>query len=342
MATPILRPAWAIPLSKATPPAVYWDRRRFLKAAAGAALALAGGACGGNHRSGAEVRDPVRLRPAGPLETIPEAPSAHLYPAAANLSWRVPERPLTDRLVAATHNNFYEFLLDKARVWENVGPFQARPWDVEVVGEVERPGVFDVVELERTLGLEERTYRFRCVEAWSMTVPWTGFPLHRLLARVQPLSSGRYVRFVSFYRPEEAVGQRTQPWYPWPYYEALRMDEALHELTLVVTGIYGAPLPKQHGAPIRIVVPWKYGYKSPKSVVRIEVTRDRPPIFWNDVTPAEYRFFSNVNPDVPHPRWSQATEELIGEERRVPTLLLNGYAEWAAGMYSREILNSLS
>jgi methionine sulfoxide reductase catalytic subunit len=341
MATPILPPDWALPESSVTSPTAYWSRRRFLRAGAGAALAASVGGCHRNRspRDGTTISG---ARPSGPLDTIPETPSAHLYPATPNPAWSESERPLTHRTVAATHNNFYEFLLDKARVWENVGPFQARPWTLEVTGEVERPGTFDLVELERELGLEERIYRLRCVEAWAMTVPWTGFPLHRLLDRVQPLSSGNYVRFVSFHRPDEAVGQRTQPWYPWPYYEALRMDEARHDLTLVVTGVYGEPLPKQHGAPVRVVVPWKYGYKSPKSVVRIEVTRERPPIFWHDVTPDEYRFFSNVNPQVPHPRWSQATEELIGEDRRVETRLLNGYAEWVADLYSEEILSTLS
>lgn len=175
-----------------------------------------------------------------------------------------------------------------------------------------------------------------------MTVPWTGFPLHRLLELAQPLSTARWVRFVSFNRPDEAVGQRTQDWYPWPYYEGLRMDEALNELTLVATGIYGAPLPKQHGAPIRIVVPWKYGFKSPKSIERIELVRERPSTLWSDVAPSEYGFYSNVNPDVPHPRWSQATEELIGEDRRVRTLPFNGYGEWVAELYSPEIMTRIS
>ncbi len=342
MATPLLRPDWALPLSAATPPEHYWDRRRFLRASGAAVLAAGLSACGANGRDGVGSDPGSAPRPAGPLDTIPATPTAHLYPAPGNGAWTVEERPLTDRMVAATHNNFYEFLLDKDRVWEHVGPFEARPWTVEVTGEVERPGVFDLADLERELGLEERVYRLRCVEAWAMTVPWTGVPLHRLLDRVQPLSSGNYVRFVSFHRPDQAVGQRTQPWYPWPYYEALRMDEARHDLTFLVTGVYGEPLPKQHGAPVRVVVPWKYGYKSPKSVVRIEVTRERPPIFWNDVTPDEYRFYSNVNPAVPHPRWSQATEELIGEGRRVPTRLLNGYAEWVGSLYTEEILSTLS
>jgi methionine sulfoxide reductase catalytic subunit len=338
----LLPPGWAGPGRPITPEHAYWNRRRFLKSAGGA-LAVAG-AWGCGPRGGGGQDDPSvpSERPSGPLDTIPETPSADLYPATRSDTWQVPERPLTDRLTAATHNNFYEFTTEKGRVWEHVGPFEARPWTLEVTGEVDTPGVFDVADLERSLGLEERIYRFRCVEAWSMTVPWVGFPLHRLLARVQPLSSARYVRFVSFNRPEQAVGQRTQTWYPWPYYEGLRMDEAMHELTMGVTGIFGAPLPKQHGAPFRIVVPWKYGYKSPKSVVRIEVLRERPPIFWEDLQPTEYPFYSNVNPKVPHPRWSQAREMHIGENVERDTLLLNGYAREVAHLYSQEVLNTLS
>ncbi len=334
-----LPPDWRIEPGKATREEDYWNRRRFIRTAGLAlgALGLGPVACGPSASS-----EPASGRqPDDPLDTIPETPTADLYPASTNPLVGV-ERPLTDRRVAATHNNFYEFTTDKAEVWKNVGPFEARPWTLEVTGEVDSPGVFDVADLEREIGLEERVYRFRCVEAWAMTVPWTGFPLHRLLDRVQPLSSGRYVRFVSFDRPDQAVGQRTQTHYPWPYYEALRMDEARNELTLVTTGIYGAPLPKQHGAPVRIITPWKYGYKSPKSVVKIEVTRERPPTLWNDMQPNEYGFYSNVNPRVPHPRWSQATEELIGEGRRVETLPFNGYGEWVADLYDEEIMSGIT
>ncbi len=343
MANLHLPPDWNAPSRSITPEGVYWNRRHFVRAAGlalgGLALPFATSACGGGLGSGGN--GVPGERPSDPLATIPDTPSADLYPAERNPIVDV-DRPLTDRLVAATHNNFYEFTTDKARVWENVGPFEARPWTIEVTGEVENPGVWDVADLERELGLEERVYRFRCVEAWAMTVPWIGFPLHRLLARARPLSSGRYVRFVTFMRPDQAIGQRTQPWYNWPYYEALRMDEAMHELTLVATGIFGAPLPKQHGAPARIIVPWKYGFKSPKSIERIEVVRERPPTLWNDQQPNEYGFYSNVNPEVPHPRWSQADEELIGESRRVPTLMLNGYGEWVGDMYSAEIMSRIS
>ncbi len=342
MPTIHLPPGWRISEGMITPPEVYWNRRRFLRTA-GAALGALGtlgvAGCGGNGRGGSDLElAPV---PDGPLDTIPDTPTADLYPAPENPLVEA-GRPLTDRIVAATHNNFYEFTTEKDQVWRNVGPFEARPWTLEVTGEVENPGVFDVADLEREIGLEERVYRFRCVEAWAMTVPWTGFPLHRLLDRVQPLSTGRYLRFVSFDRPDQAIGQRTQPWYPWPYYEALRMDEAMNELTLVVTGVYGEPLPKQHGAPVRIVTPWKYGYKSPKSIVQIEVTRERPPTLWSDLQPTEYGFYSNVNPTVPHPRWSQASEELIGENRRVPTEPFNGYGEWVGELYTPEIMSRIS
>ncbi len=334
-----LPPGWQSGSRRVTAETDYWNRRRFIRTAGLAlgALGLGPVAC----RRSVSSESGMAHQPADPLDTIPETPSADLYPAARSAIVGV-DRPLTDRRVAATHNNFYEFTTEKSEVWKNVGPFEARPWTLEVTGEVDRPGVFDVADLERSIGLEERVYRFRCVEAWAMTVPWIGFPLHRLLDRVQPLSTGRYVRFVSFDRPEQAVGQRTQTHYPWPYYEGLRMDEARNELTLVTTGIYGAPLPKQHGAPVRIITPWKYGYKSPKSVVKIEVTRERPPTLWNDMQPNEYGFYSNVNPRVPHPRWSQATEELIGEDRRVETLPFNGYGEWVADLYDEEIMSGIT
>ena len=333
----ILPPSWRLSESEATPEQVYFDRRSFVKSlgvwAAAAGLAACGtstsGTGPGDGGSGAE--------PAGPLDTIPDTPTADLYPAHENPEYRV-GASLTDRRTAATFNNFYEFLPSKAAVWQHTGPFEARPWTLEIAGEVENPGVYDVAALERELGLEERIYRFRCVEAWAMVVPWTGFPLRKLVEKARPLSTARYVRFVSFDRPDQAVGQRRQPWYSWPYYEGLRMDEAMNELTLAVTGIYGAPLPKQHGAPLRIITPWKYGYKSPKSIVRMEFVRDEPPTFWNDLAPDEYGFYSNVNPDVPHPRWSQATERMIGTDRRRDTELFNGYAEQVAHLYDPEIL----
>lgn len=340
MSNILIPPGWRIPEGEATPASVYWARRRFVKTLGGGIAAAGLGACAPNPPGPESGRGPS-ARPADPLSTIPDTPSADLYPAPRDPRFAL-DRPMTDRLVAATHNNFYEFTTDKGRVWEQVGPFEARPWTLEIAGEVENPGVFDVADLEREIGLEERLYRFRCVEAWAMAVPWVGFPLSALIRRVQPRSSARFVRFVSFLRPEQAIGQRTQRWYPWPYYEGLRMEEAMNELAFVATGIYGEPLPKQHGAPIRIAVPWKYGYKSPKSIVRIEFVREEPQTFWNDLEPREYGFLSNVNPEVPHPRWSQASEEMIGTGERRPTLPFNGYGEWVGGLYSPAEMSRIS
>ncbi len=337
MAHVIVPPGWRIPERDVTPEAVYWNRRAFVRTL-GAGIAAVGLSGCGSRGAGAQVPGP---EPDGPLDTIPDTPTADLYPARRNPGFR-PDRPMTEREVAATHNNFYEFLTNKGTVWTHTGPFEARPWTVEIAGEAENTGVHDVADLEREIGLEERVYRFRCVEAWAMVVPWTGFPLARLVEKAAPLSSARYMRFVSFDRPEQAVGQRRQDWYPWPYYEGLRLDEAMNELAMVVTGIYGAPLPKQHGAPIRIITPWKYGFKSAKSVVRIEFVGEEPPTFWNDIAPDEYRFYSNVNPDVPHPRWSQAREEMIGTGERRPTELFNGYGEWVGDLYDPELLTRLS
>jgi sulfoxide reductase catalytic subunit YedY len=204
---------------------------------------------------------------------------------------------------------------------------------VELAGRCARTGTYDADELIRRFALEERVYRFRCVEAWAMVVPWTGFPLADLVRWAEPSAEARFVRFTGFERPFEAVGQLLSFWYPWPYTEGLRLDEASHELTLLVSGVYGKPLPKQHGAPLRLIVPWKYGFKSIKSIERIEFTRERPTTFWNGLEPDEYGFEANVNPEVPHPRWSQATERLLGSDERQPTLLYNGYAERVAHLY---------
>ncbi|MEW5849402.1 MAG: protein-methionine-sulfoxide reductase catalytic subunit MsrP [Myxococcota bacterium] len=244
------------------------------------------------------------------------------------------DRPLTDEKLAATHNNFYEFSPDKGRVWQLAQGLRTHPWTVEVAGLTHRARVVDVEELTRALVLEERCYRFRCVEAWSMAVPWVGVPLRSVLERLRPLASARYVRFQSFYRPSVASGQKGQFWYPWPYFEALRLDEAYHPLALWAVGIYGHTLPPQHGAPVRVVVPWKYGFKSIKSVVKVEFTVEQPRTFWSSVAPAEYDFWANVDPTVPHPRWSQATERMLGERERRPTLPFNGYADEVASLYA--------
>ncbi len=313
----VRRPWDTIREREATPEGVYLRRRELVRAMGiGAAGALALGPASLAAQDRAAVAPDVRAR-------FPGRPSPRY----------ALDRPLTDRAIAARYNNYYEFTTDKERVAALAARFEARPWTVEVRGHCRRPGVFDVDRLIRELPMEERLYRFRCVEAWAMAVPWSGFPLSALLARVEPTSQARFVRFVSFTRPEQAPGQRTQTWYPWPYFEALRMDEAMNELTLLAVGIYGAPLPNQHGAPIRLVTPWKYGYKSPKGIVKIELLEEQPETFWHQLQPAEYSFLSNVNPAVPHPRWSQATERMLGTDERRPTLLYNGYAAQVASLY---------
>ena len=323
---------WEIPGRLATPEGVYWNRRAFLSAGglAGAGVIAVG------------CRSPVESIPVGTADTsglrgdaaVEAALRAHAdkYPATRNATFTL-DRAVTDPAVATTYNNFYEFTNDKPRVVVEAQKLTLRPWAVEIDGLVERPMTVDVDDLVRKLPLEERLYRHRCVEAWAMAVPWTGIPMKQFLSMVRPLSAARYVRFVTFLRPEEAIAQRTDTWYPWPYYEGLTLDEAANELTMLVTGIYGKPLPPQNGAPIRMVTPWKYGYKSIKSIVRIELVEERPPTFWNDQQPDEYGFTSNVDPEVPHPRWSQARERMLGTDEMRDTLPYNGYGEWVADLY---------
>jgi len=230
-----------------------------------------------------------------------------------------------------SYNNFYEFDTSKAGVAYAAKGFVTRPWAVSVEGLVNKPKVFDLDELLK-LQIEERIYRLRCVEGWSMVIPWNGFPLHKLLERVEPTSAARYVAFQTLLDPERMPNQRTGI-LDWPYVEGLRLDEAMHPLTLMATGMYSETLPPQDGAPIRLVVPWKYGFKSIKSVVKITLVADEPPSTWNLQAPDEYGFYSNVNPTVAHPRWSQATERRIGEYGRRETLMFNGYAEQVAPLY---------
>ena len=316
------RRLWEVSVSKPTPAAIFRERRRFLKATGSVGLGLAAmglPACG-------------PARDAAIIGAQENPPAAELYPAPRNPRFPL-DRPPTDEVTAASYNNFYEFSAFKGGVYKKAARLRTSPWQVEVGGLVERPRLFDIAELIRAMPLEERLYRFRCVEAWAMIVPWTGFPLHQLIKLMQPLSSAKYVRFVTFMKPDEAPNQ--SPSYgPWPYTEGLTMAEAMNELTLLATGIYGHPLPKQHGAPLRLVVPWKYGFKSIKSIVRIEFTAEQPRTFWNSNRPREYDFVANVDPSVPHPRWSQATERLIDTGERLATLPYNGYGEWVAGLYN--------
>jgi sulfoxide reductase catalytic subunit YedY len=320
------KPGWHLPERSATPESTYWNRRQVLAAlgftAAGAAglLAPTGG-----------------VAQAAPSKSFEESLSglAKLN-APRNATFKV-NNPLTSLEVAGRYNNFYEFSRDKDDVWALAGNLTTQPWSVRVDGLVQQPQTFDVDDLLRTMPIEERIYRLRCVEAWSMVVPWVGFPLRELLKRAGPQAGAKYVKLTTFMRPEEAPSHRQRAWFgqnePWPYTEGLTLAEATNDLTLLVVGVYGQVLPKQFGAPVRLIVPWKYGFKSIKSIARIELTDTQPPTFWNTLAPQEYGFTSNVNPTVPHPRWSQAFERDIGTRERKPTLLFNGYADHVAGLY---------
>lgn len=234
-----------------------------------------------------------------------------------------------------TYNNFYEFGTGKTDPSENAGAFMPAPWSIEIDGLVDNPGTFSLDQITEGMTIEERIYRFRCVEAWSMVVPWNGFMLSELLNKAGVQAGAKYVAFETVVRPEEMLGQKRAT-LEWPYREGLRLDEAMHPLTLMATGIYGKPMPNQNGAPIRLVVPWKYGFKSIKSIVKITLTEDEPYATWNKINAREYGFYSNVNPNVDHPRWSQASERLIGGglfAKRQPTLMFNGYEDEVAQMY---------
>jgi sulfoxide reductase catalytic subunit YedY len=313
---------WEIPESEITPEHAYMTRRGFIKSMGLTAAVLLTGCNDFSGSSGSGVGKGAKL-----IET----PTSGLYPAKRNAKYTL-ERPLTKETVAARYNNFYEFSSRKTNVWKLVERFETRPWEVEVAGLVERPKVYDIDELVRMMDIEERLYRLRCVEAWAMAVPWTGFPMSKFIKKMKPLSSAKYVKMVTFLDAKVAPGQR-KVWQPWPYTEGLTMAEATNELTMLVTGIYGHELPAQHGAPLRLIVPWKYGFKSIKSIVMIEFTDRMPETFWNTVAPDEYDFWANVDPEVPHPRWSQETERIIGTNERRPTIKYNGYGEFVAGLY---------
>ncbi len=335
MANILAPPTWRIPESAVTPESVHHNRRRFLRdlgfGAAGT-LALAGAGCG-NSQSAVPPTAAGTNTAGGPGAP---AAGAGKYPARRNPDFD-PKWKLSDEKTAATYNNYYEFSTQKDKVHRLVDGFVINPWPVEIYGLCEKPWKGDLNELIAEFGLEERIYRFRCVEAWAMVVPWTGFPLATLLKKVVPKSDAKFVRFETVARPAQmpAYTRLVSNGYPLPYNEGLRMEEAMHPLTLVATGIYGKALPKQHGAPARLVVPWKYGYKSIKSMVKIELISRQPATLWETLAPDEYPFESNVNPTVPHPRWSQATERMIDTGDRVPTLPYNGYAEAVAKLYKK-------
>ena len=302
---------WELRESQATPESVFLDRRRIVQAMGMGALIAATG-----------------LAPKADAAAPPPDPSAGLYPVTRNDTYKL-DRPITDEKLSTHYNNFYEFTEDKD---VDADALPVRPWTVKIDGMVEKPMTLDIDDLLKRMKLEERLYRHRCVEAWSMAVPWSGFPLKDLVALASPLGSAKYVRFESFQNAKVAPGQR-EFWYPWPYIEGLTMEEAANELSFMVTGMYGHPVPRQDGAPLRLATPWKYGFKSAKSVVKMTFTDQRPKTFWEAIQSSEYGFWANVNPAVPHPRWSQATERVLGMDGRRPTLIWNGYGEYVAHMY---------
>jgi sulfoxide reductase catalytic subunit YedY len=309
--------------SEITPEHVYLSRRRFMKgvgALVASSLVLA--ACGGQELT------PTALptEAAGPTGT-PANPA--LPPLSASTDELGAE--LTTLEAITNYCNFYEFTTRKEQVADMAKDFRTSPWTVQVGGLVQKPKTFDLDDLRR-FTQEERIYRLRCVEAWSMVIPWVGFPLARLLDEVEPMSKAKYVRFETLYDPDQMPGQGS-PFYNWPYVEGLRIDEAMHDLAILATGLYGKSLLPQNGAPVRLVVPWKYGFKSIKSIVKIDLVEEMPVSLWMAASPREYGFYANVNPEVAHPRWSQATERRIGESKRLQTLLFNGYADEVAHLY---------
>jgi len=259
-----------------------------------------------------------------------EDPSSGLYPAKQNPRYTL-DRPLTDEKLATTYNNFYEFGSQKS-VASEAQALKIRPWTINIDGLVEKPVTVDIDDLLKKMPFEERLYRHRCVEAWSMAVPWSGFPMAAFVDFAKPLGSAKYVQMETFLDPKTASGQK-QVWYPWPYVEGVTIAEAGNELAFLVTGMYGKPVPKQDGAPLRLALPWKYGFKSVKSIVRFSFTDKRPVSFWEALAANEYGFWANVNPAVPHPRWSQADERVLGTNERRPTLKWNGYGEFVAHLY---------
>ncbi|MGA2443613.1 MAG: protein-methionine-sulfoxide reductase catalytic subunit MsrP [Tepidisphaeraceae bacterium] len=302
----------------------YFNRRTFLRAGI---LAASATATGWVYR---KLNSPPKGN--GPERTLMDIAVATTRPSTQSAAGFVTDEPRTDFQDITHYNNFYEFSLEKEEVADLAARFVARPWQVSVGGLCRKPATFDLDDLLKIAPAEERVYRMRCVEAWSMVIPWDGFSLSKLLGRVQPLSDARYVAFQTLLDPKRLPNQNGGD-LPWPYVEGLRMDEAMHPLTILASGIYGKQLPAQDGAPVRLVTPWKYGFKGIKSIVKIELRAQQPPTTWNAVAPNEYGFYANVNPQVDHPRWSQATERRIGVGIR-PTLMFNGYADEVGWMYA--------
>ena len=264
---------------------------------------------------------------------IPFTAFSSFYPPITNNFYKV-DRDLTKESLATTYTNFYEFGSSK-NIWRRAAELKTDPWLLTIDGLVNKPLTIDVKDLLKKIGgIEERVYRFRCVEAWSMTVPWAGFPINKILSLVEPKTDAKFVKFETFFNPDIAPGQK-QKWYPWPYQEGITVEEAKNDLSFIATGIYGKKLPNQNGAPLRLILPWKYGFKSIKSIVKISFVNKRPIGLWEKLAPKEYGFWANVNPNIPHPRWSQRSEQQLGVDGRIPTVIYNGYGDHVAYMYKK-------
>lgn len=307
-----IKRGWELPESAATPEDVYLDRRRLMGGMIG--LGIAGTIGLGGKLRAAEETDPT----------------ADLYPVKRNERYEA-GRAVTEEKYATQYNNYYEFGSSKY-IATAAQKLKIRPWTVKIDGMVAKEQEIDIDTLIRRMPLEERIYRHRCVETWAMTVPWSGFALAELVKMAEPSAGAKYLRFETLADAETMPGLR-EPWYPWPYIEGVTIEEATNELPFMVTGLYGKPVPKQNGAPLRLALPWKYGFKSVKSITRITFTDERPKSFWEAIQSREYGFWANVNPEVPHPRWSQAQEQLLGSGEEVPTQLFNGYGEFVADLY---------
>ncbi len=312
--------SWEFRADQITDEELFWNRRQFLKGIIGTSATLTLTAC----------------RAPDPLATIPSQPYSNLK---INPKFTNPGRPTTPENLTSTYNNFYEFGSGKS-VWQEAQALPLENWQITISGLVKNPRTYDIDTLVKKFPLEERIYRFRCVEAWAMVVPWVGFPMHLLLKEVEPTAAAKYVRFTSFYDSKITKGGGILgSYHPWPYTEGLTIQEMANELAFFATGVYGKPLPKQNGAPLRMVIPWKYGFKGAKSIVKIEFLDKQPATFWNTINANEYDFVANVNPDKPHPRWSQATERIVSKGPSVlweirPTVVYNGYGPYVAQLYS--------
>ena len=311
MSNIIGRNVWDLKDHQITSEDIFKSRRQVLQNLAGGSIALAG------------------------LASFPNlvfGNSNTFYPPINNSFYNV-NREITKENLATTYTNFYEFGSSK-NIWRRAALLKTKPWTLTIDGLVEKPLTIDIRDLLKKVGgIEERVYRFRCVEAWSMTVPWSGFALNKILSLVKPKTSAKFLRFETFFDPDVAPGQK-QKWYPWPYVEGITIDEAKNDLSFLATGIYGKKMPNQNGAPLRLVLPWKYGFKSIKSLVKISFVDKKPMGMWEKIAPLEYGFWANVNPNVPHPRWSQTTEQQLGVDGRVPTIIYNGYGSQVANMYN--------